>query len=586
MHTLLASILGLLAVAAPTYSQTLYDLRPGPGESYVEELVALDGEMLLFVANADAIPGPELMRWTPSLGVEFVTQIGVQSNPPFGDPKFVEYQQLTPAWVDGRRLVFFSGNDGETGREPWVTDGTAAGTLRLADLVSSDSSSYPVEFTESGGRMYFAATPDLYSYNLYVSDGTPAGTQNLLGSLPSGKLADSVSFAALGDELVFAFQPWFESWKLWKTDGTVLGTQPWLEFPAGFADMSPSELFAFDGGVVMLGRTPAMGYELFFGRADGTLIGWDLNPGSAHSLPRYFMEHAGELFFVADDGSHGQELWKLASGAAAPELVADLVPGPTSSAVRGLISADDGLYFTVTGAATGVGLWRSQGVPGDPVAVPDLTPAPGITNPRTIARLGGGVLLKAETAGVGAQPYLATAAGIVPVPGWDSSVALVMQYVASKPLERLIGGHMVLRAYTASSGEEFAVFDHDGALSSALDVTVSGIGLSTNDPLLGKPIDVHIDDVPASMLGGVLVLSGPAPVQSLPGFAPDNGVVVNPNAYQIAKLFPAGTSHAMSSAIPASPGLIGAAFHLQAVFLQPDFVTFASSNAVRLELGT
>lgn len=581
----LLSLVGACALTAPVFAQTVYDLAPGGASSIPAEFAALDGNTLLFVADADAVPGPEIMRWTPGLGVEFVTQIGVQSFPQFGDPKWVEYFSLTPAWVGGRKLVFFSGNDGETGREPWVTDGTASGTLRLADIVWSSYSSHPTKFTESGGRMYFAASPDQLNYNLFVSDGTPAGTQNLFAGDPL--LSMQTAMTALGDELVFGAEIWLQGWELWKTNGTPGGTLPWLQFPPALAEMRPSELFAFDGGVAIVGYFAATGHELYFGRADGSLSSWDLNPGPAHSQPRDFTLHAGELFFTAEDAGHGRELWKLASGTAAPELVADLAPGPTGSVVMNaiMVSADDGLYVSAENAPTGVGLWRSQGVPGDPVPVTDLTPWPGIVNPKPVAAIGGGILLTAATAGLGRQPYFATAAGIVAVPGWDSSVQMLTLPSTQTPVDRLVGGHLVFKSSSAATGQEMAAFDHGAALSQDLDGSVSGIVLETSDPLLGQTLDVRIDEVPASVLGGALAMSAPVSVLGLPGFALDNGVWLNPAAYQIAKLLPAGASHALAFPIPANPALVGATVHVQSVFLESDYATFLTSNGVRLDLG-
>ena len=59
-----------------------------------------------------------------------------------------------------------------TGNEPWVSDGTAAGTTLTRDLVSSPA---PKNLVGLNGALYFAASTGS-EYRLHRSDGTPAGT--------------------------------------------------------------------------------------------------------------------------------------------------------------------------------------------------------------------------------------------------------------------------------------------------------------------------------------------------------------------------------------------------------------------------
>ena len=57
----------------------------------------------------------------------------------------------------------------------------------------------------------------------------------------------------------------------------------------------------------------ANGVELW--RSDGTEPGTailkDIRPGPDSSVPSYLTVMGGTLFFVADDGVHGQELWRV-----------------------------------------------------------------------------------------------------------------------------------------------------------------------------------------------------------------------------------------------------------------------------------
>ncbi len=53
--------------------------------------------------------------------------------------------------------TFFTADDGDTGRELWRTDGTAAGTYRLTDTCPLECSSSPLYFAFSGSSYYFLA---------------------------------------------------------------------------------------------------------------------------------------------------------------------------------------------------------------------------------------------------------------------------------------------------------------------------------------------------------------------------------------------------------------------------------------------
>ena len=54
-------------------------------------------------------------------------------------------------------LLVYAANDGVNGVEPWVSNGTEAGTRILQNIAPGATSSNPRSFTQSGDRVYFAA---------------------------------------------------------------------------------------------------------------------------------------------------------------------------------------------------------------------------------------------------------------------------------------------------------------------------------------------------------------------------------------------------------------------------------------------
>ena len=60
------------------------------------------------------------------------------------------------------------------------------------------------------------------------------------------------------------------------------------------------------------------------GRADKVI---DLAPGDVGSNPEELTPWKGELFFVADDGLHGAELWATRGAPESTRLVRDIISG-------------------------------------------------------------------------------------------------------------------------------------------------------------------------------------------------------------------------------------------------------------------
>ncbi len=103
--------------------------------------------------------------------------------------------------------------------ELWVSDGTAAGTVRLLD-----SSVYVADLTVAGNRVLFPVSMGSTYLGLYVSDGTPAGTRRIGSDLV---LSSGIQPTAFGERIVFSArrQGGDDHTSLWGTDGTEAGTR-------------------------------------------------------------------------------------------------------------------------------------------------------------------------------------------------------------------------------------------------------------------------------------------------------------------------------------------------------------------------
>ena len=104
------------------------------------------------------------------------------------------------------------------------------------------------------------------------------------------------------------------------------------------------------------------------GSEAGTVMVKDINPGASTSYTNYLTETGGILYFNADDGTHGGELWKSDGSDAGTVMVKDIYPGPEWGVLSDMIEMDGNLYF-IGSDGTGSGLWKSDGTAAGTVMV-------------------------------------------------------------------------------------------------------------------------------------------------------------------------------------------------------------------------
>jgi ELWxxDGT repeat protein len=130
------------------------------------------------------------------------------------------------------------------------------------------------------------------------------------------------------------------------------------------------------------------GQELW--KSNGTAVGTvrvkDIRPGSNGSYPNALMDLNGTLLFSADDGTHGIELWKSDGTAASTVLVGDIQPGSVSSSPTSLTNVIGTLFFTADDGIHGRELWElvdDQTQPPPNLSIKDLTVVEGNSGTRS-----------------------------------------------------------------------------------------------------------------------------------------------------------------------------------------------------------
>ena len=104
----------------------------------------------------------------------------------------------------------------------------------------------------------------------------------------------------------------------------------------------------------------------------------------------------GTLYFSANDGKHGFELWRSDGTARGTRMVRDINPGRGWSDLSGITAVNRIIYFTADDGTHGAELWRSDGTARGTRMVKDINPGPGSGSPGELTDLNGTVYFSAS----------------------------------------------------------------------------------------------------------------------------------------------------------------------------------------------
>lgn len=135
-----------------------------------------------------------------------------------------------------------------------------------------------------------------------------------------------------------------------------------------------------------------------------------------------FVELGGVLYFTSSDGIHGTELWRTdgtsagtrmvkdicpgPGGELGPARLRDIFPGPRSSEIRWLTAAGERVYFVADDGTHGRELWVSDGTSGGTRMLADLVPGEGSSLPEQLQAVGQNLIFSAYTPEHGREPWI------------------------------------------------------------------------------------------------------------------------------------------------------------------------------------
>lgn len=274
--------------------------------------------------------------------------------------------------------IWFTAQTESYGRELYRFNLQLGGGLFLVkDINSGVETSNPLYLTHGSGGLYLSADDGVTGQELHFSLGD-AFTTNLVKDIWPGtdNSSNPWHFTKFGSKLVFSADDGENGRELWITDNTEAGTYMIKDINPGNNSSNPSGFYGgsmassandegrdnpdmevYNGEVYFIADDGVHGKELWKtdGTEEGTVMVKDIAQGNNSSIwftgglpvKEWTTVHQGMLYFVADDFIHGPELWRTDGTSAGTQMVVDFNNGSDGSWPWQFNSVGDKLYFSM-----------------------------------------------------------------------------------------------------------------------------------------------------------------------------------------------------------------------------------------------
>ena len=461
----------------PAGTVMIKDVRPGSSSSYPyrwQDLGNATTTKMITVMN-DGTSGNEL--WMTD-GTAAGTKLIKDSYPGTGSGAYLYYS------VIHNGLLYYRGNDGTNGYEMWQTDGTAAGTKMVSNLhpTSSGYFYYPAVM---GGKIYFQGNNGSSGNEIFVYDPV-LKTTTLLKDIYAGSSSSSPSYlmSTINNKLFFQCNNGTNGYELWTSDGTAAGTQMVKDNYAGSSSGYAYYLTeTVPGRVAYRSNDGQTGYNLWV--SDGTAAGTSMIKIETSTVVKtnsasvsYIEEMNGKVYFSANDGVNGYELWSSDGTAAGTKMLKDINPGSSSGYGYYSTRLGNKIFFRGYTSTNGYEIWESDGTAAGTKMLKDIYPGSSSSYAQYMTRVGDKIYFQASTSATGYEPWVTdgTVAGTKMLvdlnPGSSSGYG---QYFTALP-----SGKVLFYGYTSATGYE--LFETDGTAAGTKLVKDINPGSSSSYP--------------------------------------------------------------------------------------------------------
>ncbi len=251
-------------------------------------------------------------------------------------------------------LLIFVADDGVSNHEIWVSDGSKEGTFMIKDIRPGSEGSDPQYLTEFNGAIYFTANDGIHGYELWKTDGTLGGTELVVDIEVGYGSGYPENIANVNGELYFSASDGTYYGQPWKSDGTAKGTKMFAEidsrsdYPKNFVSLGSKVIFS-------------VGYDSYprgLWITDGTSIGTKLLKNV--TKPEEIVSDGSTAYFRASGYDGGTELWKTNGTELSTVRMKDIFPGLSNSNPNNLTLMGSGVFFSANDGVNGFELWRSN----------------------------------------------------------------------------------------------------------------------------------------------------------------------------------------------------------------------------------
>jgi len=382
----------------------LKDLSPGSGSSEPGNFQIVDGT-LFFTANFNGFSYELWKTDGTSNGTELVKIIPSLSG-----------TELTGWYLATDDLLIFMVQSSSSTRTMWRSDGTSAGTYELQDNLGNPI----IETTDpllKNNLVYFGSVDSNGNILPWVTNGFSSGTQQL-------STHQLLSMTTSEDEVFFLLNDPVDGKGFWKTDATLTGinfvmdlfstvetttyvgnisvkhdtiryeySEQFQPYIACLYDINTqtidtidncilsSVFFETENATFIAGISTLVSHGLELGYIQNGVYSElaDIYPGSDMSMDKFLGRVGDIVYFMANDGINGNQLWQVNVSSLSVTRVSEIGKVASDGDVENIIQFDNRLFFSANDGTHGQEPWVSDGTEIGTTLIKDITPGTGGT---------------------------------------------------------------------------------------------------------------------------------------------------------------------------------------------------------------